>query len=236
MNIIGISVLEELKKYPVFQHAIIAGGMCRDHILGNKFKDVDIFVPITKGDRSLFDGLNNIEGIKLGSDGFSFGNFKFNYKFDANKYTSDVNYKGKFDGLYSDTVPIQRMTYRYNKIENFPLEVVSGFNFWIDQIYWDGKELVVTPEANKDIKNHRATLCRLNGWDEMPGAMNKFLRLKEKYPDLKLDSVYEIVDPRQKNKKAPKEESQIKYYSSNTISNTNQVWQIFDDQAVQQAR
>ena len=45
-NIVGISALEELRKVPGFEQAIIAGGFCRDSVLGGEVKDLDIFIPV----------------------------------------------------------------------------------------------------------------------------------------------------------------------------------------------
>lgn len=44
-NVIGVTVLQELKKFEGFEDAVIAGGFVRDGILGGEFKDIDIFFP-----------------------------------------------------------------------------------------------------------------------------------------------------------------------------------------------
>lgn len=45
-SIVGITALQELRKFPGFENAIIAGGFVRDSLMGGSFKDLDIFVPV----------------------------------------------------------------------------------------------------------------------------------------------------------------------------------------------
>lgn len=46
-SIVGITALQELRKFKGFENAIIAGGFVRDSLMGGKFKDLDIFIPVS---------------------------------------------------------------------------------------------------------------------------------------------------------------------------------------------
>jgi len=46
MQTIGISTLQDIRKFKGFENAVIAGGFVRDSILGGEPTDIDIFVPV----------------------------------------------------------------------------------------------------------------------------------------------------------------------------------------------
>lgn len=54
-SVVGITALQELRKFKGFEAAIIAGGFVRDSVLGGSIKDLDIFIPC--------DGLDGFKRI-----------------------------------------------------------------------------------------------------------------------------------------------------------------------------
>ena len=44
-SIVGVTALQEFRKFKGMEESIIAGGFCRDSLMGASFKDLDIFVP-----------------------------------------------------------------------------------------------------------------------------------------------------------------------------------------------
>src|SRR5687768_11058163 len=57
ISTIGISALQDFRKTPGFEQAIIAGGFVRDCELGGKFADIDFFVPYNEKEHRKFGQL-----------------------------------------------------------------------------------------------------------------------------------------------------------------------------------
>lgn len=232
-NIVGISALQDLKEFKGFEEAIIAGGFCRDGILGGPFKDLDIFIPAknTSDFKKIVENAYESDGqVKAGEvykSGLSFDDFnrlwktehepwerydvivengnytvtylgptkkniigKFNkLEFTDNKvsrYIPTDGYLGKFDCKYMDFLDVDIIGYTPSpdQKKTFGEHVVNLFSYNIDKVYFDGDQTVLTKEFERDAKYMEATLCRLDDLSQLPAAIKKFERLKEKYPKI----------------------------------------------------
>jgi hypothetical protein len=173
IDIIGQLLLTELKKIEGFEHAVIAGGMVRDSHLGGDWKDIDVFTP--------HQWKENLEKINLVKDGNQPDLKGYDGQFIGDFYV--VNYK------YHDTIPVQiiQSPFKDNSKE-YGEQLIERFNYGIDQAYWDGQKEGSTDLFKQDVKYGTATLCRLDNISDLPEAISKFSRLKEKYPHCTFNS------------------------------------------------
>lgn len=151
-------------------NAIIAGGYVRDHYLGGKYKDIDIFFPVTS-QRNYYDRLDDIKNL----DGLEIDKTpKEGYKGYKTFYTKDYLW---------NKIPVQFIGHKIQG--EFIPSLMDSFNFNIDKMYYDGVDTIITDEAEDDAKGRWATLNQLKEMSYLPTAMKKYERLKEKYPVLK---------------------------------------------------
>lgn len=171
MNVLGLSILQDIRQVSFFKHSIIAGGFVRDLILGGKFNDIDIYVPYT--DPS--DILPSLYQLVEKNLGFEEPYFKGNKKY---KMTSETHV---FATKYMD-IPVDIIGIKYpDTIEGFGEHVINTFSYGIDMAYYD-YEVKCNKHFNHDQKNCVATLLKLNSITDLPNAINKFTRLVNKYP------------------------------------------------------
>lgn len=279
-DVVGRSALEELRKFPGFEEAIIAGGFCRDSALGGKIKDLDIFVPCTDIDdfydmvwdqfpvkefdyssvldkkfskldfnkmvtdwEKKHDGSSwfNHFDIRVNDEGTeywgvfrkhsfpakrlvtpSLGNFK-DLKWSQPLRMSDDDgygkalskvYSGRFDCQYMGFLDCDIIGYDITdkpKDMEFSEWVTSDFNFGLDKIFYDGETTVKSREFERDERFHEATLLKLKSIEALPRAIEKFNRLKEKYPKLMFRSTcLEIKDSKKQQEDEEREEDRFR--------------------------
>lgn len=168
----------KMKEIEGFEDAVIAGGFVRDQYLGKPFKDVDIFIPI-RGQTDFIERM-----VRLNDAGFTFTRSQAVDGYRTNKFLG--KYDGTVDGLDVDIVG-QKMSPK-----GFGHNLVETFNFGLDRIYLDGKEVALHPDFENDIKYQLINLRDVNGIDDLPNAMHKYFRLKEKYPSYNFTSSYTL--------------------------------------------
>lgn len=176
IDLLGRTILQEIQKVPGFEGAVIAGGFCRDHILGGNWKDIDIFYPNHK---DIFGMAKKLSEAKI--ENFDILDTLESYDL-RNRWISK-----KFVGLinceYLGAIRVQIIGYNLPK-EDFGKNVVSEFSYGIDQAWTeDGETIKVSDAFTKDKNYGTATLlipCKI---PELPGNINKFLRLQKKYPN-----------------------------------------------------
>lgn len=277
-SVVGITALQELRKFKGFENAIIAGGFVRDSIMGGTIKDLDIFVPVksqTEFVRKVEDYFvtekssyqpaapkmlkfteNDFqdwidEQIRKGDDPWDQYDFEFDRELNIHtavekfklklKVTKNIGnfkelvwnkngykkispkYIGRYDCKYMDFLDVDIVGYlsdtsflkdfNGNSTGDFGPELVSEFSYDIDKVYFNGTDTIQTSEFKRDFRNHEATLCKLSSISDLPHAMRKFERLREKYPDLLFRST--VLDIKTKEKDQP---NQQKYYTATTAS------------------
>jgi len=243
-NIIGISALQELRKVKGFENAIIAGGFCRDSILGGEFKDIDIFIPCQSSDefenliystlgetvKTEVEVISKVDYDYLLRQNQAYGvvgrKYKISYNPEFDRYewihekrtlgSSIGNFKdviitdtarpeymktsssfiGKADCKYMGTVDcdIIGMTFKEYKdfegrvVNSFGDHVVQSFDYDICKVWTDSSEIIESEEFIRDKKNRTATLSKLPDMKYLPNALERFMKLKQKYPDLKFNT------------------------------------------------
>lgn len=121
-SVIGQSVLQEFRKLKGFEEAIIAGGFCRDSILGGPVKDVDVFVPalnFSDFEHKIIDNLDEDPNkSEIYQDNLTFEEMEKLWKSIPGSY---LHYEVVHD-IKTDTYKIQRYSNRNSikwNIKNF---------------------------------------------------------------------------------------------------------------------
>jgi hypothetical protein len=211
MNPIGIKCLQDIRKIPGFEKAIIAGGMVRDHLMKGSFTDIDVFVPIENKTR-FTDNILKYQATDKNPLFTKFntaGGFSRSYK-DLGFIKLDAKYMGSIDV----DIMVDIMGMPNNKdldASEFAKRVVSTFNYNIDRVFWDGEDVNVMEEANRDIRNHVATLVKApKSPRDLPKVMEKFFKLQKKYPHMVFDTTLEITE--KNNKEKTRQDEKIERY------------------------
>lgn len=162
IDIIGKQILNDIKTLPGCDKAIIAGGFCRDAILGGDWKDVDIYVP-SKGFKK-FDLPKHYDWYRIPKE---------TYAGQLLKQVLDICYLG--------AVNIQLIAYDLPE-KNFGKNLVDQFNYGIDQAWTeDGETIHRSDRFLEDEYSSTITLLKECSIDELPKVIDKYLRLKKKY-------------------------------------------------------
>lgn len=176
IDLLGKEILKEIQKVPGFEKAVIAGGFCRDHILGGDWKDIDVFFPCK--DISTFKHkIKNIIAANLPR--FSFVETKLGYN-ETGGWKAE-NLLGLAEFYYLDAIEIQIMGYKLHE-EDFGKNVSAEFSYGIDQAWTeDCKEIKTSVRFDSDKQNKTATLLSKCDISVLPRHIEKFLRLNKKY-------------------------------------------------------
>lgn len=162
IDIIGKQILNDIKTLPGCDKAIIAGGFCRDAILGGDWKDVDIYVP-SKGFKK-FDLPKHYDWYRIPKE---------TYAGQLLKQVLDIRYLG--------AVNIQLISYDLPE-KDFGKNLVDQFNYGIDQAWTeDGETIHRSDRFLEDEYSSTITLLKECSIDELPKVIDKYLRLKKKY-------------------------------------------------------
>jgi len=178
--IIGQALLQQIKQF--IPDAVIAGGYVRDHVLGGKFKDIDVFIPV-KNFQSF-----NLTLSKLKIDGLTKADVINQYKGYKTFYTSDFLFHN---------IPVQIIGHRITE-GGFAERLLESFNYDIDKMYYDGTDTIISDVAEVDKKNKTCTLSSLKEMSYLTTALKKYERFKEKYPGYKFKC--SGLEPTQRNK------------------------------------
>ena len=196
IDIIGETCLQQIHELGM-KSAVIAGGMIRDAVLGGDWKDIDIYVPYNK-EIDVYSLLYehedfNIIDVKYGAmiqEGY------------RNKALIEV-----IDAEYAGGIKVQVMPYLLPDNDMFKYSLINDFNFGIDQAVYDGRSVHLSDAFKEDKKRGTATLLKLDRLEQLPSAMEKFSRLKEKYPDLIFSS--SVLSIKKERKKKVKTEDKV---------------------------
>ena len=181
LDVLGQTILQDVHGYAGFENAVIAGGYCRDQILGGKFKDVDIFVPTPEiADFKRFLEKLPDEWVLLNRNPIQKHQRRNGGHYELVERVDEIlNFK------FMEAVDIQIILSKYENNEKFGQAVVEDFSYGIDQAYSNGEDITVTGIFADDKADGYATLVA-KGVDQynLPGHMAKYFRLNEKYPEM----------------------------------------------------
>ncbi len=176
----------ELKKIPMFEHAVIAGGYLRDQVFQKwnkhyEVKDVDIFFPVVN-DRQYFKDINNAwpKMVELGFVQEGKGKV-----YEKAGLTSQLNVSVK-----GQDVDLMAMNMYH---EQFGQNLVEGFPWANQQIYHDGEKLHTTEKFRNDMEHFTMTLVNCNSLIKIPTLMEKYQRLHETFPELMFKTDYVLT-------------------------------------------
>lgn len=188
MDPIGRDVLTKVKNAKGLEGAIIAGGFVRDHIMGGRFKDIDIFIPYdgNKVPNEFFDWF---DVQKEFTDFKVMSNIISESKTQEDDYSGIPGLKEVFSVKYLETIPVQFIFHS----DPDPDTLLSSFDFNICKCYFDGDDVHVSDEADKDLANNQATLANVRSIEHLPKHLDRFNRWKEKYPQLRFHSEMQLV-------------------------------------------
>lgn len=202
-DILGQTLLKDLKKnFKQFEYAVIAGGMVRDHELGADWKDIDIFVPYRGNNLQLSNLLNKIQ-----EDGKAFG-LTLNEPEGEKERKKDYKFFTT-DWLYHNAISVQIMFINDVGDVNFPNRLLETFHYGVDRAYYDGNGIHFSEEFKKDKRSHQASLLKLDHIWDLPEAMKKFYRIKEKYPKMMFNC--SLIEMKKKDNKASSSEGIYTY-------------------------
>lgn len=215
VDIVVQSAFEDFKKSVIGKFSdgkppsfVVAGGACRDSILGGQFKDIDFFV---SRELDLYSFLNNNSkwrsipsptNKKKSFLAAPIGDFIFDMDSYRGKNSGyeHVNLTAMINGWYKESIPVQVMIpgIKHYSADDFGDRLIETFHFGIDQAYYDGNEITVSEAFQKDHENNTATLLRVDHPRELIGGFEKFKRLEAKYPGISFDLDYELVKKKKK--------------------------------------
>jgi hypothetical protein len=142
---------------------ILAGGCLRDHYIGREVKDLDFFAPFEaeKALRNLiktqlpsWGGVSTTDGVESAA---------------CDDTVSKVDDYGKFQIIYC--------TEKVSPIERF-----EQFDFGLCQVACDGRHVLTTENFSDDYFHSRFTLLRASNYAQFLDSLNRYSRLRIKYP------------------------------------------------------
>lgn len=184
-------IFRELKSIPVFKNAVVAGGYLRDQVYKTTPDDLDIFVP-TRSSNTFYEELDKswgaIQNLGLTVDKMHFPETDNRIKKDASKYGNKQNLVLQYDFKYKD-MSIDIMGMRLN-VDGFVANLIEEFPFANQQIAHDGKKLITSKDFDQDIKYNTMTLRFINSVYELPKLMQKYNKVRDKYPKIVFETDY----------------------------------------------
>lgn len=156
-----------------FPEAILAGGALRDRHFGAKVKDLDIFVHGTKDEAQNAAKMLEREGWH----GVSFG-FEETYA----QGVSEAGITGIVDAEFPGAPPVQIIFMDRHVDQLLPL-----FDFGINQITYDGRIIHRSANFAADAVQRRFRIISEVSDSQFVRIINRWARLKEKYPTWQLD-------------------------------------------------
>lgn len=152
----------------LYPSAVIAGGCLRDREAGVKVKDIDIFVPCD--DTSIQHGRNVEHALK--KDGWR--DVKVIHDKTYNNSRISMSIETVFPGCPAINVVVAPYT-------------LAEFDFGCCQIEFDGKRILRTRDYHIDVRHKVFRLIPKCTDSEFVRSLNRWARLKEKFPEWTLD-------------------------------------------------
>jgi hypothetical protein len=160
--------------------ALIAGGACRDHILGRPVKDIDVFVPSQP----------NID-VKLAK---AFGAFNVSPIIAAEYAGAGGEVEHVYEIQEEDADPFAPHPLEHVPVQVIvlapgldPIERAKCHDFGICQAWYLGSRLFDVTEAfHLDMRNRTFTLVHCEDSTQLGRSMRRWARFKERFPGFSL--------------------------------------------------
>lgn len=168
MDIIARGVLEYIQKDQ--PEAIIAGGACRDGVLGLVPKDYDIWVPA-----------NTVLNMPKLVEEFGIKDFR-----QKGKEYETAFHDNRIKAVWSFRVEDKEfdlITWKKDKgsEDDFPKQVINSFDYAINMVYYDGTGIDESHEEfNRDIRYQQISLINLASIGHLPNAMLRYYKMRDK--------------------------------------------------------
>lgn len=219
VNIVGVTLLQEIKKLREFKHAVIAGGFVRDSIYGQEFSDIDIFFPCQSSRQ-----------YGLAVDAL-LGQVKdLSYKKDTPKSILRKTYRNSHslyvdhtDLLYMDSIEVDIIGIK-SSVKDFQDNLLDDFDFSINKVLFDGNKIVENPEFTQGHAHGKCLISKMrpdiNGLAKIIHRYEE--KIKPKYPGFKLGSHRYKIEIRDLVKEAKidelRKERKSSYYKPKELS------------------
>lgn len=153
-------------------NAVLAGGALRDLYCAKRVKDIDIFILYDKPTSSYYEAIKILRGEWL-----------------SKTYTQispvyEINYVAEQTKIKP---PIQLIGVHSVKT---PLDLISRFDFGLNQICYDGNEIIYTKAFERDFMYGNFTLTHPKTYDK---SIERFNSWNEKYPNWPYKAVGKVV-------------------------------------------
>lgn len=197
MDIITKTVLNKIQSLEGYETSVIAGGAVRDHIWGIPERDTDICIPKFEGrsEGLLVDALDKEFKVRTKVKGYDPLRRTVG-KYDLSQLVEDSLYKDGSSGRLDSVLNFQFegkdfdiIFSTYEKTEDdftWADTLVNDFNFGMNMVYYDGFETKTTRAFDRDKINHEMTLINLDSITKLPGAIEKFFNISERYLEKKI--------------------------------------------------
>jgi len=179
----------EMKKIPMFKHAVVAGGWLRNQVLSVKPNDLDIFVPITSESKFYGEFQTNFEELKKLGLSFTDETMVPGIVKSDGGYTHKPDLRIQYNLKGPDGLDIDVMAMRLN-VDGFMANLIEGFPFANQQIVTDGKKFIHSEGFDRDIEKDTMTLRLIHNSSELPKLIEKFNKVKALYPNIRFKTDY----------------------------------------------
>lgn len=189
MDILVRDIYSKLKAGSGVENIVVAGGCVRDFVLGGKFTDVDIYIPLNEIKKRsnwsvsfpvLEHGFNIPKEFTLVDSPISFNEYKDTINNVIMKY--DLKWKDiDIDLMVVDTRGFD------SDEESFGSFVTKGFDFGLNMIYYDGFTVVESEEFSYDKDRNILTLQKLESMGDLNLYLERASKIQKKYPNFRLD-------------------------------------------------
>lgn len=194
MDIVIKSILSYIQSLSGHTNTVLAGGAPRDILLGLTPKDYDLCIPsrspkeIHELARSIVQEFKITDMVLKTKDYEDQGSKRPWGRGEKRLLTIEPTHASKLTCVYGFTFEgkkIDLIGHKEDDDEDFPNEVIQGFDYGINMVY-DTGSYVCDENSNfsEDLTYRTMTLVNLPSMGELPKAMERYTRLSNRYKEV----------------------------------------------------